>query len=88
LEDTRKSWIPVMKVYLALHCVNQPCTLATLEYVTGLTKYKVRDCLKLLEKSNVIKRELKYLCSDIEDDFICLGSEIDINAFGIPPAEM
>lgn len=84
LENSRKSWIPVMKVYLALHYIDQPFTLAQLQYVTGLTEYKARDCLKFLQSSNIINKELKYYCDKALNAVVCLGSEVDINAFGIP----
>lgn len=72
-----------MKVYLALNYIEQPCTLLELEYYTGLSKYKVGECLKLLSKENIIHKERVFICDKLKEEIKCIGTEIDINAFGI-----
>ena len=83
VENTRKSWIPLMKVYLALHFLDQPCTIKQLIEVTGLSDYKVRDSLNLLAANNIIIKEKQVKQDLISKEFYCLGTQIDINAFGI-----
>lgn len=81
--NTRKSWIPVMKTYLALHIVQQPCTIKEIVEITHLTEYKVRDCLSILEKDNIIIKEKVNIKDHLTGSVYCLGSNVCINAFGI-----
>ena len=80
---TKKSWVPIMKTYLALHFLQQPCTINDVCAATSLSIYKVRDCLKLLSDNNIILKQRIYT-SGAPGEVFCLGQEIDINAFGIP----
>lgn len=81
--NSRKSWIPLMKVYLALHFLSQPCTVKDISDATGLTDYKVRDSLAMLEEKNIILKEKKYYKNVLTGEYYCLGQQIDVNAFGI-----
>lgn len=80
VEGTRKQWIPLMKVYLALHVLQQPCTIKKIADITGLTEYKVRDSLTILVEHNVILKEKVIHQDPISQNFYCLGTQIDINA--------
>ena len=80
---TKKSWIPVMKTYLALHFIDQPCTIDKISAATNLSAYKVRDCLKLMSENNIILKQ-KVFDTATSGEIYCLGQEIDVNAFGIP----
>lgn len=82
LTSSRKSWIPVMKTYLALCFIEQPCTIAEIAEATNLSGYKVKDCLRLLKENNIIHKEILNR-TDNNKHFYCLGSQIDINVFGI-----
>lgn len=84
VEKTRKSWIPLMKVYLALHIVGQPCTIAELADITNLSEYKVRDSLAILYDNNMLLKEKVIHRNPVTQDFYCLGTNISLNAFGIP----
>ena len=57
VEGTRKSWIPLMKVYFALCLLEQPCTIEELCEITKLTQYKIRDSLNILSEHRVIIKE-------------------------------
>ena len=82
VEKSRKSWIPLMQVYLTLHFIAQPCTVKDISQITGLTEYRVRDSLSIFEKNNIILKNT-IICKDpISQSFYCLGSNIDINTFG------
>lgn len=83
VSNTRKSWIPLMKVYLALHFLEQPCTIKQISAATQLSEYKVRDSLTMLAKENIIIKEKVVHCDAISQDFYCLGTQIDVNAFGL-----
>ena len=82
-EGTRKSWIPLMKVYFALCLLEQPCTIEQLADITKLTSYKVRDSLNILSEHNVIIKEKVTKLDPTNKQYYCLGSHIDINAFGL-----
>ena len=77
--DTRKSWIPLMKTYIAVSYLQQPCTITDLMGATGLSEYKVRDCLDILSKKKVIMKEKVVKFKD--GNFRCYGQDIDVNAF-------
>lgn len=83
VEKTRKSWIPLMQVYLALHFIQQPCTLKELSEITGLSEYKVRDSLSIFEQNNIILKNTVVHKDPITQSYYCLGTNIDINAFGL-----
>ena len=83
VSGTRKSWIPLMKTYLALNFLDQPCTINNLIEATGLSEYKVRDSLSILSANNIIVKDKQVLYDKITKEFYCLGTQIDINAFGI-----
>lgn len=83
VEKSRKSWIPLMQVYLALHITLQPCTIQQLAATTGLTEYKVRDSLTILQMNNIIEKEVLNQKDPISQHFYCLGTQIDINAFRV-----
>ena len=83
VENTRKSWIPLMKVYFALCLLEQPCTIEELTEITKLTSYKVRDSLSILAEHNIIIKEKVTKVDPINKKYYCLGSHIDINAFGL-----
>ena len=82
VENSRKSWIPLMKIYLALHVLDQPCTTQELMECTGLTEYKVRDSLSILEKNNVILKQREVVRDIITKEYYCIGSTIDIKTWG------
>ena len=82
VEGTRKSWIPLMKVYLALFVVQQPCTIKQLSNCTGLTEYKVRDSLSILEKHNVILKKREVVKDHFSECYYCLGTNIGVLAWG------
>lgn len=86
VKDTRKSWIPLMKVYLALHFLEQPCTIKELVEITELSEYKVRDTLTILASNNIIIKEKQVKQDPLSKEFYCLGTQIDINAFGLEAA--
>lgn len=75
-----------MQVYLALHITLQPCTIQQLAATTGLTEYKVRDSLTILQMNNVIEKEVLNQKDPISQHFYCLGTQIDINAFSFNDA--
>lgn len=83
VEGTRKSWIPLMKVYFALHLLDQPCTIAKITEITGLTDYKVRDSLAILANKNIILKQTMTIKDPASQTYYCLGTQIDLNAFGI-----
>lgn len=83
VEKTRKSWIPLMQVYLALHIIQQPCTIAQLTQMTHLTEYKVRDSLNILADNNMLLKDKVVHKDPITQAYYCLGTNIAINAFGI-----
>lgn len=83
VEGTRKSWIPLMKVYFALHLLEQPCTVSEITQLTQLSEYKVRDSLLLLEQNNIIIRDKQTGFNQITHKYYCAGTDITINAFGI-----
>ena len=84
---TRKSWIPLMKTYLAVNFLDQPCTIKTISAVTNLSEYKIRDCLTLLDKNNIISKERVCLKDEETGGYTCLGTDISVNAFGIQSSE-
>lgn len=80
VENRKKSWIPIMKVYLAVNTLRQPCSTQQIARITGLSEYKIRDCLKILAQNNFISKRTIYEKED-EETFYCKGTQIDINAF-------
>ena len=83
VKGTRKSWIPLMKVYFALCLLDQPCTIEELTNITKLTAYKVRDSLDILASHNVLIKARITKCDPVNKQFYCLGTQIDLNAFGL-----
>lgn len=82
VEGTRKSWIPLMKTYLALFVVQQPCTVRELAECTGLTEYKVRDSLAILEAHDVILKKREVVKDCISEHYYCIGTNIGVLAWG------
>ena len=82
VEGTRKSWIPLMKTYLALFVVQQPCTIKQLSECTGLTEYKIRDSLNILEAHDVILKKREIVKDCFSECYYCIGTNIGILAWG------
>lgn len=82
MEGTRKSWIPLMKTYLALFVVQQPCTVKQLCECTGLTEYKVRDSLTILESHEVIVKKREVVKDQFSEHYYCIGTNIGVLAWG------
>lgn len=80
--DSKRSWVPLMKVYLALHFLKNPCTIQQICDATQLSQYAVRQSLKILSKNIVINRK-KVVELLAPGCFHCHGTEYNINAFGI-----
>ena len=85
LENSKKDFIPFFKFYLAALSLpkDTPCTLQELQDATGMSEYKIRDCLKFFEAANGILREKKYYVDKASNTIACLGQVIDVNAFGL-----
>ena len=80
-ESKKKSWIPLMKTYIAVMMLQQPCTIKGLSELTGLSDYKVRDCLVALEQDNILVRDKAYE-TDASGAFrYCVGQNVLLNAF-------
>lgn len=77
----RKSWIPLMKTYIAVQLLNQPCTIKKLSDLTGMSDYKIRDCLVTLEKENILVKDLAYETDELGGFRYCVGTNILLNAF-------
>lgn len=77
----RKSWVPLMKTYIAVRMLNQPCTVRRIAELTGLSDYKVRDCLVTLEENNVLIRDLAYVTDELGGFRYCIGQNVLLNAF-------
>lgn len=80
-KEGKKSWIPLMKVYIAVALLKQPCTIKKLSATTGLSDYKVRDCLVALEKNNILIKQVERIGNPTEGIYYCIGTNISLNAF-------
>lgn len=80
-QENRKSWFPLMKVYIAVALLQQPCTIKKLSDITGLSDYKVRDCLVALEKNNILIKEVERVTDPLEGVSYCIGTRVTLNAF-------
>lgn len=75
----KQSFIPLLKVWLAIQIVSnqeEPYTLTQLCAMTGLSAYTVRESNKILEESQVYKTSKSY-----KDFNHCLGKKAELNGF-------
>ena len=78
-ENHKQSWVPLLKVYAGavyLH-PEEPYTMSQLSALINLPESAIRENKKLLEENNIVKFSKQYL----DDSFICLGSNADVNGF-------
>ena len=62
-----------MKTYIAVMMLDQPCTIKKISELTGLSDYKVRDCLVTLEEHNVLVKDKAYATDAIGSFRYCIG---------------
>lgn len=72
----KKDWIPLLKVWLGTELLSKQeyYTRAELQEMTGLSKYQIDDCGKILKKSNIYKSTRAYAGYKR-----CLGIQTDMN---------
>ena len=79
-EGTKRSWMTLMKVYIAIELSKQPCTAKNLAALTGLSEYQVRGAIKTMAEHNLLAKEVIRSHDFISDTYYCLGTQIDLNA--------
>lgn len=80
-EGTRRSWMSLMKVYLAIELSQQPCTAKNLAELTGLSVYQIRGAIDTMAKNNLLSKEVIRSYDIASDTYYCLGTQVDLNAF-------
>ena len=76
--NNKRDYIPLLKTWLGMQVMSeeQPCTLAQLEAITGLSEYQVRESKKLLEANDLFKTTKAYRAG-----CLCVGQNVDLNAY-------
>lgn len=75
----KRDWIPLLKMWLGTELLSKEeyYTRKQLQDMTGLTKYQIDDCGKILRESNIYKTSRAYI-----NFSKCLGLKTDMNAEG------
>ena len=72
----KRSWVPLLKTWLSINVLaeSQPYTIKSIEIMTGLSAYQIRQATNILEESNIFKTSKAYSSS-----IKCLGTNVDLN---------
>lgn len=73
----KDGWIKLLKVWVSVQICSsdQPFTIETLSKMTGLSRFQIMDCKKLLEQDELFKT------SRAGSYFKCLGTNVLLNGF-------
>lgn len=76
VENNKRSWVPLLKTWLGIQMMAQKESfrIETLESITGLSAYQVRESRKLLERNEIYRMSRVY-----QGYNTCLGSKVELN---------
>lgn len=77
-KNRKRSWVPLLKTWLGIQLIieGQPFTIETLQDITGLSAYQLKESKKLLEQNDLFKTSRAYAAFNK-----CIGSKVELNAF-------